>query len=48
MVKDGLLWAMCPKCNMVFSSDELRGKKCGSCGKIDFKEILFRKKTQTC
>ena len=44
LVKDGKIWAHCPKCSIVISFKELKTKKCDTCGKIDDEKVTFTAK----
>jgi len=48
MVKEGTVWAKCPKCNIPLSIQEYSKSKCGTCGKIEMKNIAFFPKSNMC
>lgn len=48
LVAKGFIWAVCYKCNTILSDREVKKKCCNTCGKLDFKQVLFRKKTDFC
>lgn len=51
LVKQGKIWAKCPKCIIPLSFDEFKKRKCETCGKIKIKgkeHITFWPKTDMC
>lgn len=48
LVKDGAIWANCPKCTITLSHKEYAKRTCDTCGQFDLEKVVFYPKTNEC
>lgn len=48
LVKDGRVWAKCPRCDIPLSYKEYSKTKCNTCGKFKVDDVKFYPKTEQC